>query len=114
MFWTSSLYFFIKENWICAMTRHYAESNISMLLTRNLPIDSDVRQRSHFLMIPLHYLWAKSNNRTLGQFECDVTWFCFCFNFVRSHALCSCCSIVCWRGRVHFKLDVPGVGKSGT
>ena len=38
--------------------------------------DSDVRQRSHTLMIPLHYLWAKSNNRTCG---CDVTLFLFRF-----------------------------------
>ena len=26
------------------------------------------------------------NNRTIGQFESDVTWFCFCFAFVWSHA----------------------------
>ena len=77
--------FFIKENWICAMTRHHAESNINILLTRNLPIDSDVRQWSHTLMIPFHCLWAKSNNRTCGQFECDVPWFCFCFDFVHLH-----------------------------
>ena len=35
-----------------------------ILLTRNLPFDSDVRQRSHSLMVALHCLWAKSNNRT--------------------------------------------------
>ena len=36
----SSIFIFsIKENWICAMTRHHVE-----LLTRNLPIDSGVRQ----------------------------------------------------------------------
>ena len=35
--------------------------------------------------------WAKSNNRTRGQFECDVAWFCFvlfCFvliSFVHMH-----------------------------
>ena len=34
----------IKENWICAMTRHHVELNINVLLTRNLPFDSDVRQ----------------------------------------------------------------------
>ena len=39
-----SLFFFIKENWICAMTRHHVESKINTLLTRNLPIDSSVRQ----------------------------------------------------------------------
>ena len=48
-------------------------------------------------MIPLHCLWAKSNNRTRGRFECDVTWLCFCFDFIRSHARCACCSIACWR-----------------
>ena len=36
--------FFIKENWICAMNRHYAESNINILLTRNLPVEPDVIQ----------------------------------------------------------------------
>ena len=29
------------------MTRHHAESNINILLTRNLPIDSGARQWSH-------------------------------------------------------------------
>ena len=53
MFWTSNLYFFIKENWICAMTRHHTEPKINMLLTKNLPFDCDVRQRSHSLMIRL-------------------------------------------------------------
>ena len=62
-------------------------------------------------MIPLHCLWAKSNNRTRGHFECDVTWFCFYFDFVRSHARCDCCSIVCWIDRgVRLKLDVQGQG----
>ena len=65
-------FFFIKENWICAMTRHHANN---VLLTGNLPFYSDVRQSSHPLMIPLHYLRAKSNNRTRGQFEYDVTFF---------------------------------------
>ena len=31
--------FFIKENWICAMTRHHVELNIIILLTRNVPFD---------------------------------------------------------------------------
>ena len=90
MFWTSNL-FFIIENWICAMTRHHAEANINILLTRNLPLDSYDRKQSH----PLHCFWAKSNIRMHGQFECDITWFCFCFDFVCSHIWCSCCSIVC-------------------
>ena len=69
--------FFIKE--ICVLTRHHA-SNI--LLARNLPFDSDVRQWSHPLMILLHCLWTKSNNRTRRQFECEVTLFFFVFVFV--------------------------------
>ena len=84
--------FFIKENWILVMTRHHA-SNI--WLTRNLHFDSDVRQWNHPLMILLHCLWAKSNYRTRGQFECDM--FCFCFDFVHSHSRWGCCSIVCLR-----------------
>ena len=39
-----SLFFYVKKNWICAMTRHHAESNINILLTRNLPIDYGARQ----------------------------------------------------------------------
>ena len=60
------------------MTRHHANH---ILLTRNLPFDSDVGQSSHPAMILLHCLWTKSNNRTLGQFECDMTLFLFCFCF---------------------------------
>ena len=101
--------FFVKESFICTMNKHTAESNINILLTRNLPVDSGVRQWSHPLMIPLHCFWAKSNNRMPGQFECDVTWFCFCFNSVCPHAQCCCCSIFCWRGwGVFLKLDVQG------
>ena len=36
--------FFIKENWICAMTTYHAEPDINRLLTRNLHFDPDVRQ----------------------------------------------------------------------
>ena len=68
--------FFIKENWILAMTRHHA---YNILLTRNLHFDSDVRQWSHPLMILLHCLWAKSNHRTLVQLGLDVTLFLFWF-----------------------------------
>ena len=32
---------FIKENWICAMTRHHVNN---ILLARNLSFDSDFRQ----------------------------------------------------------------------
>ena len=33
--------FFIKENWICPMIRQHANN---ILLARNLPFDSDLRQ----------------------------------------------------------------------
>ena len=62
-------------------------------------------------MIPLHCLWAKSNNRTRDQFEYDVTW--FCFELVCPHAQCGCWSIVFWRGwgrwreRDSFKIGPP-------
>ena len=49
------------------MTRHHAEPNIKIIPKRNLPFDSDDRQLSHPLMIPLHCLWVKSNNRTRGM-----------------------------------------------
>ena len=52
------------------MTRNHGNN---ILLAGNLPLGSDVRQLSHRLMIPLYYLWAKSSNRTCGQFEYDIT-----------------------------------------
>ena len=70
MFWTSNFSFFIKENWICTMIKHHAKN---ILLTRNLPFDSDIKQWCHLLAIPLRYLWAESNNRTRCQFEYDAT-----------------------------------------
>ena len=51
-------------------------------------------------MIPLHCLWAKSNNRMRGQFECDMNLFCSCFNFDRSQARYGCCSVVYLRFQV--------------
>ena len=75
----------------------------------------NVRQWSHPLMISLYCLLDKLNNRTCGQLECDVTWFCFCFYFVCSHARCGCCSTVCWRGwEFHLKLQVQGQGRVET
>ena len=52
--------------------------------------------------MPLYSLWPKPNNRTRGQMECGVTWFCFyfCFDFVRLHVRCGSCSIVCLRFQV--------------
>ena len=68
-----------------------------ILLTINLPFDSDVRQGSHPFMIQLHYLWAKSNNKTRSQW--NVTWIGFVFvltSFVQMHGG-GCCSIVSLR-----------------
>ena len=37
-----SLFYFIKENWdFCLITKHQAEPDINILLTRNLPFESD-------------------------------------------------------------------------
>ena len=51
-------------------------------------------------MIPLRCLLAKSNNRTCDQLEYGMTWLCFCFDLVRSHARHGNCSIVCLRFQV--------------
>ena len=67
-----------------------------------IPIDSGVRQWSNPLMIALHYVWAKLNNRMCAQFESDMTWYCFCFDFVCSYELCSCTA--------GLKLDAQGQG----
>ena len=71
------------------MTGHDAKI---ILLARNLPFDIRVRYCNHLLMIPLHGLWSKSNNRTRGQFEYDVTLFfiylfiyLFLISFVHMH-----------------------------
>ena len=57
-------------------------------------------------MIRLHCLRDKSNNKTRGQFECDVTWFSFCFDFVLSHARCEIeCTVHLFReSRGSFKI----------
>ena len=74
----------------------------NILLTKSLPFDSEIRQWSHLLMIPLHCLWAKLSNRMCGQFEWYVTRFCFYFDFVCSHVWCA------WEGRVRLKLNAQG------
>ena len=72
--------FFIKKNW--AVNRHHVESNIIILLTRNLPISSDARQWSHPLMIPKWTIECVAN--------LNVTWLDFVFvliSFVRMHSV---------------------------
>ena len=39
-----------------------------------------------------------------GQYECDMTWFYFCFDFIHSHAQYHL------ERRVHLKLAVQGQG----
>ena len=100
VFWTFNLYFFIKENWICAITRYHDEPN-NILVTRNIPFESDVRQWSDPLMIPLHCLWAKLNNTMRGQFNVTLLGFVYVLIlFVRSYARWVCSSIVCLRFQV--------------
>ena len=71
------IFFFIKENWICAMNRHHTEPNNN--IDNKSSFWLDVRQWSHPLMIPLHCLWANSSNSMRGQFECNVLVFLFWF-----------------------------------
>ena len=61
-------FFFIRENWICATSRHHTE-----------PKHWHIIDKKPSFRLPLHCLWAKSNNRARGQCECDVTWFIFLF-----------------------------------
>ena len=92
--------FFYQRKLDLYHARHHAEPNIKILLTRNLLFDTNVRQWSHPLMIPLHVCGLK---RTIEPVvNLNVTWlvFLFCFDFLRSHAQCGCCSIVC----LHFSV----------
>ena len=68
-------FFFIKESWIYAMTRHHAEPNININFGKNS--DSDFRLKPSFnnTVIPLRCLWAKLNNRARGKIECNMAWF---------------------------------------
>ena len=88
------IFFFIKENWICAVNRHHTEPNNN--IDNKSSFWLDVRQWSHPLMIPLHCLWANSSNSMRGQL--NVTCLFFCFDFVCS--LCGCCSLICLRFQV--------------
>ena len=93
VFWTSNFYFFNKENWIWAMTRHHANN---ILLTRNLPFDSDVRQLNHPKWY--HCIVCCLNWTTRRLVNLNVIWLCFLFflfDFVHSHARCVCWSKVC-------------------
>ena len=75
-----SIFFIFRDNWIWIMTRHHANN---ILLTTNLPFVfvSDSRQWSPPLMIPVHCLWAKSNNSLRIQFEFEVTSWGFVSNW---------------------------------
>ena len=61
-------------------------------------------------MILLHCLWAKSNNRTRGQFECDVSGFAFVLiSFVHMHGEVVVSLFVGEGGRaLRLKLDIQG------
>ena len=52
------------------------------------------------LMIPLHCLFAKSNCRARGQFECDVTFFSFVFFLIAWFYSFTCTLHVCLRFEV--------------
>ena len=60
-----------------------------------LPLTSD----SETILILWWYQWLVYGlNQTIEHVvNLNVTWPCFCFDFVHSHAQCGCCSIVCLR-----------------
>ena len=93
--------FFIKENWICAETRHHAEPNINTLLTRIFLVTLTSDSEAILWWYHCRLIWTMEHVVNL-----NVTWlgFFFCFDFVRSNSRCSCCSIVCLRFQiVHMK-----------
>ena len=68
------IFFFIKEKWLYTMTRHHANN---ILLARNLRFDSDVRDSSQLLMIPLHCFtigWLKYFNEKVILFIAIWFW----------------------------------------
>ena len=83
-----------------AMTKHHAEPNVNILLTRNISFDSDVIQWSHPLTRPLYCLWANWNNKRLVNLKMTWLGLFFFFDFVCSQARYGCCSILCLRFQV--------------
>ena len=77
----------IKENRILTMIRYHVKPNINILLTRNLPFGSGVRQ------------WSRPLITLFEQFEREVNW--FRFDFAHSHARYHLDRGVCnWRPKV--------------
>ena len=67
--------FFIDKNWIWTMTRDHSNN---ILLTRNLPFDSDVGEA----ILYLYHCIVCGLNRTIERVvNLNVTWLCFCFVF---------------------------------
>ena len=85
------LFFLLKKIGFFTMTWHYADPNINILLTRNLFLSLTSDSEA----IIYHGIVCGLNRTTERVVNLNVTWlgFCFCFDFVRSHARCSCCSI---------------------
>ena len=68
-----SLFFLIKENWICAMTRHHAKPN-NILLTRNLPFGSSP---SFGIGCPRSRGWKNFGRRWTRGVGCFENWTIF-------------------------------------
>ena len=87
VFLTSNLYFFLLKKIGFAPWPDIMLSQTLILLTKNLLFDTDARQWSHPLMIPLHVCGI---NRTVEPVvNLNMTWLAFVFvliSFVHMHS----------------------------
>ena len=69
------LFFLLKKIEFAPWPDITLRQTLITLLTKNLPFDCDVRQWRHPLMISLHCLWAKLNNRMWCDLVLILFWF---------------------------------------
>ena len=93
--------FFIKENWICAMTRH-AEPDINILLTRNLPFDSIMSDSE-----AIHCIVCGLNRTRECVVNLNVTWLGFAFVLISFVHMYGAVVQVVQIKQVYYKLSTP-------
>ena len=95
------LIFFIKKNWIWAMTKHHAQSNINILLTRNL-LHFTLTLDSEAILYSYHCIVCGINRTMDRVVSFNVTWLSFVFVLILfvHNTRCGCCSIACLRSQI--------------